>query len=33
MISGYSSHEQKKLEMTVITAKDYADSLAQDLSD
>jgi hypothetical protein len=33
MISGYWSHEQQKLEMTVITAKDHADSLVQGVSD
>jgi hypothetical protein len=33
MISGYWSHEQQTLEMTVITAKDHAASLAQGLSD
>jgi hypothetical protein len=33
MSSGYWSHEQQTLEMTVITAKDYAAFLAQGLSD
>jgi hypothetical protein len=33
MISGYQSHEQQKLEMTVITAKDHAGSLVQGVSD